>query len=74
MHKEKITEVIRRQPFQPFDIKVSDGRAHSVDHPEFVAISRSSNVLIYVTEDDRTLFLDTHHVTTLEIANRPAAA
>jgi hypothetical protein len=53
---------------------MSDGRAHNVDHPEFVAVSRSGNVVIYVTEDDRTLFLDMHHITALEIANRPTAA
>ena len=74
MHKERITEFIRRQPFQPFDIKMSDGRVYNVDHPEFISVSRSGNVVVYQTMDDRTLFLDMHHITTLEVANRPAAA
>ena len=74
MHFERIVEFIRRQPFQSFDIKMSDGRVYSVDHPEFVSVSRNGHVVVYQTEDDRTLFLDMHHITTLEVSNRPAAA
>ena len=74
MFKEQIAEVIRRQPFQPFDIKMSDGRAYKVDHPEFVSVSRDGRVVVYHTTDNRMLFLEMHHITTLEVANRPAAA
>ena len=74
MHKEQIAEFIRGQPFHPFDIKMSDGRAYNVDHPEFVSVSRDGRVVVYHTTDDRMLFLDVHHITTLEVANRPAAA
>lgn len=71
MRRQKIREILRREPFVPFDIKMSDGRVYEVDHPEFIMQSRDGSVVIFTTEDDRTVFLDSHHITTLEVANRP---
>jgi hypothetical protein len=33
-----IREAIRKQPFSPFSLRLADGRALSVRHPDFVAL------------------------------------
>lgn len=45
-----LREAIRRQPFEPFTIRLADGRAMAVRHPEFVAIGHRR--VIVVAEDD----------------------
>jgi hypothetical protein len=75
MKGKQLQELIRRTPFAPFDIKTSDGRVYSVDHPEFIAITRDLGLIIYVTpEDDRTVWIDANNIVAIEQANRPAAA
>jgi hypothetical protein len=73
MNNEKVMEFWRRRPFQPFDTRTSDGRIYTVDHPEFLARSRSGKFVTYTTEDDRTVIIDLGHVSALEVANTPAA-
>jgi len=72
MRIDKVVEFIHRQPFQPFDIHMSDGRVYTVDHPDFVSYSRDgSTVSFWTAEDQRLVLLDSHHITGLAIANRP---
>ena len=56
-------------PFQPFDIRVSDGRAYTVDHPDFLSRSRTGKFVAYTTDNDRVIIIDLGRVTTLEIIN-----
>jgi hypothetical protein len=35
---EGLREAVRRQPFEPFSIRLADGRAMRVPHSEFVAL------------------------------------
>jgi hypothetical protein len=49
MDIDGIRQARRRQPFQPFAIRLADGRALPVPHPEFVAISPRR--IIVVAED-----------------------
>jgi hypothetical protein len=44
-----IREALRKQPFEPFSIRLADGRELAVPHPEFVAISPRR--IIAVTEE-----------------------
>jgi hypothetical protein len=75
MQGKKVQEFIRRQPFVPFDIKTSDTRVYTVDHPEFISITRDLSIILYQTpEDDRTVWIDTANIVALEVANRPVAA
>jgi hypothetical protein len=41
-----VREAIQRQPFEPFLIRLADGRALEVRHPEFVAVGRRRIVVI----------------------------
>lgn len=38
MHVDSIREALRKQPFEPFTIRLADGRSEFVRHPEFVAV------------------------------------
>ena len=51
MTMESIREFIRREPFEPFVIRLSNGESHEVRHPECVAITRSKVVITYPDED-----------------------
>ena len=48
MTMETIREFIRREPFEPFVIRLSNGEAHEVLHPECVALTKTK----VVTADD----------------------
>jgi hypothetical protein len=41
-----VREALRRQPFEPFAMRLADGRALDVKHPEFVAASPRRIVVI----------------------------
>jgi hypothetical protein len=45
-----VREVLHRQPFQPFVIRLADGRSLPVAHPDFVALG--SRRIVVVAEDD----------------------
>ena len=69
-----IAAYIRCQPFDRLDIRMSDGRVYTVDHPEFVHMSRKGNVIYYSTDDDRLITIAVSQITTLEKSNSPRAA
>ncbi len=41
-----VREALRREPFEPFLMRLADGRSLEVRHPEFVAISPRRIVVI----------------------------
>jgi len=70
----RLLALVDAEPFQPFDIRTSDGRAYMVDSPEYFARSREGDVVTYYTpEDDRAVQIRVSHIVSLEVANRPAA-
>jgi hypothetical protein len=38
MDIQGIREAVRREPFEPFAMRLADGRALPISHPEFVAV------------------------------------
>ena len=50
MDIQGIREALHRQPFEPFSIRLADGRSLPVAHPDFVAIGPRR--IVVVTEDD----------------------
>jgi len=46
MDIQGIREAVRRQPFEPFSIRLADGRALPVPHPDFVAIGPRRIVIV----------------------------
>jgi hypothetical protein len=47
MNQETIKELLRRQPFMPFKIKLPNGEVFEVRHPEFVLFSKTGLVVAY---------------------------
>jgi hypothetical protein len=56
MDLQGIREALHRQPFEPFTIRLADGRAISVRHPDFVAIGKRR--VIVVEPDDSWLVVE----------------
>ncbi len=50
MDLQGIREALRRQPFEPFNIRLADGRSLAVPHPEMVAVGKRR--VIVVEADD----------------------
>jgi hypothetical protein len=69
MEIEGLREAVKRQPFKPFTIRLADGRAAPVPHPEFLAIG--PNVVILVTENDSWLEIDPFLVVSLDYEGGP---
>jgi hypothetical protein len=42
MRPEDVLEVLRRRPFRPFRIHVSDGTTYEVQHPDWIWVGRSA--------------------------------
>jgi hypothetical protein len=57
MNIENIREALHRQPFQSFDLRLADGRAHYVPHPDFVAVCQSRIVHLN-SHDEAATFVE----------------
>ena len=42
MRPNEVQEVLRRQPFQPFRVRLSTGQGYEIRHPEFAALTKTS--------------------------------
>lgn len=70
----RILELVDADPFLPFDIRTSDGRAYFVDSPDYFARSRAGDTVLYFRpEDDRAVTIRVSQILSLEVADRPAA-
>ncbi len=77
MHPDELLAAVRRQPFIPFRLHVSDGSAYDVRHPETILVGRRAAVL-GVPDDphqpaERFVTVALIHVSRLEeLAGTPA--
>jgi len=71
----QFTQAVRRQPFQPFNLVLVDGRTFTVDHPEFVAIDRRGREVTFYAGDNTQHFIDAGLIAELVVSSRdqPAA-
>ena len=67
MTTEQFRSEMRRQPFQPFTIRMADGRALEVAHPEFASLSPSGRTAIVYQADDYHSVLDLLLMTEIEV-------
>lgn len=74
MTLNQFTQAVRREPFRPFDLVLVDGRAFTVDHPEFVAIDRRGREVTFYAEDNTQHFIDAGLIAevVLSIGEKPA--
>ena len=69
MTMESLREFIRREPFEPFVIRLANGEAHEVRHPECVAITKSQVIVTY-PDEDRVVHCGLIHVNAVESLQR----
>lgn len=65
MNAETLREWLRRQPFEPFEIRLSNGETHHVRHPENVALGGTRVVVAY-PDTERVVHCSLVHINTIE--------
>jgi hypothetical protein len=71
MNAEAIRELLRQQPFERFEVHLTNGEIHSVRHPE-QAFLAGSRLLIYYPETDRLVWCSVLHIANI-LLNQPSA-
>jgi hypothetical protein len=72
MAPEEIATALRRQPFVPFRMTLTEGSTYEVRHPELCMIGRRSAIIGTTSRDDpdrlfdRSVTLDLLHIVKLE--------
>ncbi|MCA9154911.1 MAG: hypothetical protein R3C99_24435 [Pirellulaceae bacterium] len=69
MRPDDLLELVRRQPFVPFRLHVTDGKSYEVYHPDQIIVLRSRAVLAVGGSShlrDRLEHIGLVHVTRLE--------
>lgn len=64
MNMETIRERLRRAPFEPFEIRLSNGEVHQVRHSECVALGKN-RIIIVDPEIDRAVHCALIHVNSI---------
>jgi hypothetical protein len=67
MDLEGLREALRRRPFEPFSIRLADGRSLAIRHPETVAVGKRR--IIVVQPDDSSLFIEPLLIVSLDFNN-----
>jgi len=65
MNADTIREYLRREPFEPFVIRMSNGEVHEVRHPE-CALVMKTKVIVGYPDDDRSVTCALIHVNSVE--------
>ena len=72
MSGDSIRELIRAQPFQPFEVHLSSGGVYQVTHPEQAFVTGASLYVWYPDseKEDHVVRCSLLHVTGVEYAER----
>lgn len=69
MNADTIRELIRRQPFEPFEIRMTNGDVHQIRHPEMVMIVGGRAVIGY-PDTERIAILSLLHAASIEMLHQ----
>jgi hypothetical protein len=78
MHAEDLLAALRRRPFVPFRLRVTEGASYMVRHPDSVLVTRRTAYVAILPSDDpsqvpdRAAAIALVHITQLE--DMPSAA
>ena len=65
MNHEAMLELLQRRPFEPFEIRLTNGEKHDVRHPEMALLLRS-RVVIATADSDRMVICPLLHIASVE--------
>jgi hypothetical protein len=79
MERESLKGLLRRRPFKPFRLFVSDGAAYEVRHPDLCMLAKTEAVIGLPPhpasiDADRFAWIDLDHVTRVEPLDVPTPA
>lgn len=66
---DSVRELCHATAFQPFTIRLTDGRAISVPHRDFIAIGPRGRTVIVYDEQERFSIIDVPLITQIELGN-----
>jgi len=70
MSPDRILDHLRREPFRPIRVYLSDGSSYEVRHPELALVTRRELVIALPSAEDRlperSVFCDPLHITRIE--------
>ncbi len=66
MNAETIREWLSRQPFEPFELRLSNGEHHQVRHPEVLALGRNRIILID-PNTDQAVYIALVHINSIGV-------
>lgn len=69
MNAEALRELLRRQPFEPFELRLSDGDVHQIRHPENMWAGGSRG-LVHYPDKDRVVIISLLHINAIEMINQ----
>lgn len=61
MNAETMQNLLRTRPFQPFEVRMSNGAIHQIRHPEMALLLRS-NLILGSPDSDDFVFCSLLHV------------
>jgi hypothetical protein len=74
MTREQLRETLQASPFQPFNIRMADGRVFHVPHPDFLSLFPSGRLAtIYNDKGTASSIVDLLLMTELEIPAEKSA-
>ena len=73
MHVEVIRDALHQQPFQPFLLRLADGRSVYVAHPDFVAVS-PRRVYVVNPVDESSSWLEPLLIVSIEFVGAAKAS
>jgi hypothetical protein len=65
MNRDAMLELPRRQPFEPFEMRLTNGEKHQVRHPEMALLQRS-RIVVSVPDSDRMVIIPLLHIASVE--------
>ena len=71
MHVDVVRDALHKQPFQPFLLRLADGRSVYVAHPDFVAVS-PRRVYVVNPVDESSIWLEPLLIVSIEFVGTAA--
>ncbi|MCI0460010.1 MAG: hypothetical protein L0Z62_23915 [Gemmataceae bacterium] len=70
MDFQTLRDAVRRRPFEPFTLRMNDGREFYIPHPECIAVSPAV-VFVFEMHTNAGIFLEPALIASLQSSNRP---
>jgi hypothetical protein len=83
MNVDQIRDALTRQPFEPFDLRLVDGRSFTIHHTDYLAVppvKRPRNVVVFTPrsedpdEEYRSHYIDLNLIVELTVPTATAQA